>query len=65
MVFEYCEKWPTSANTRTYLVKNLEDLARENPHVEIVVKPRNHKQPIVRGFYGAHTLGSFCSVLLS
>ncbi|KAI4522905.1 hypothetical protein K525DRAFT_222717 [Schizophyllum commune Loenen D] len=51
MVFEYCEKWPTSANTRTYLVKHLEDLARENPHVEIVVKPRNHKQPIVRGFY--------------
>ncbi|TRM62392.1 thioredoxin-like protein [Schizophyllum amplum] len=51
MVFEFCEKWPTSTNTRTYLVKHLEELAHKNPHVEIVVTPRNHKQPIVRGFY--------------
>ena len=51
MIFEYCETWPTSANTRTFIVKHLEDVARKNPHVEIVVKPRPHKEPIVRGLY--------------
>jgi large subunit ribosomal protein L43 len=52
LVFEVCEKWPSSANTRTYLRNTLQPLARDNPHVEIVVKQRNHKEPIVRGFYG-------------
>ena len=51
LVFEYCEKWPSSANTRTYLLNHLAELGRTNPHVEIVVKQRNLKQPIVRGFY--------------
>lgn len=53
LVFEYCDRWPSSANTRTYILNHLETLARENPHVEVVVKQRNHKEPIVRGFYGA------------
>jgi large subunit ribosomal protein L43 len=53
LVFEYCDRWPSSANARTYLVNHLEELARANPHVEVVVKQRNQKQPIVRGFYGA------------
>jgi large subunit ribosomal protein L43 len=53
LVIEYCDRWPTSANTRTFLLNHLQPLARENPHVEIVVKQRNHKEPIVRGFYGA------------
>ncbi|KAH9922681.1 thioredoxin-like protein [Amylocystis lapponica] len=51
LVFEYCDKWPSSANTRTYLHDHLEGLARANPHVEIVVKQRNQKEPIIRGFY--------------
>ncbi|GBE78475.1 54S ribosomal protein L51, mitochondrial [Sparassis crispa] len=51
LVFEYCDKWPSSANTRTYLHDHLEDLARENPHVEFVVRQRNQKEPIIRGFY--------------
>jgi large subunit ribosomal protein L43 len=51
LVFEYCEKWPSSANTRTYLFNHLQELGRANPHVEIVVRQRNHKQPIIRGFY--------------
>ncbi|KAI0063214.1 hypothetical protein BV25DRAFT_1802534 [Artomyces pyxidatus] len=51
LVFEYCQKWASSANTRTYLHNHLEELARANPHVEVVVRQRNQKQPIVRGFY--------------
>lgn len=54
LVFEYCDKWPSSHNTRTFLCTRLQDLARENPHLELVVKQRNHKEPIVRGFYGAY-----------
>ncbi|EMD41596.1 hypothetical protein CERSUDRAFT_102015 [Gelatoporia subvermispora B] len=51
LVFEFCEKWPSSQNTRTYIRDHLEDLARANPHVEIVVKQRNQREPIARGFY--------------
>ncbi|KAJ7693537.1 hypothetical protein B0H17DRAFT_1277908 [Mycena rosella] len=51
LVFEYCNDWPTSANTRTFLRRDLIPFARNNPHVEIVVKQRNRKEPIVRGFY--------------
>ncbi|KAF9478734.1 mitochondrial ribosomal protein subunit L51 [Pholiota conissans] len=51
LVFEYCDKWPTSQNTRTYLLTQIQILARQNPHVEVVVKQRNQKEPIVRGFY--------------
>ena len=51
LVFEYCDKWPSSANARTYLYSHLVPLAEQNPHVEIIVKQRNQKEPIVRGFY--------------
>ncbi|KAJ7139592.1 thioredoxin-like protein [Mycena epipterygia] len=51
LVFEYCNDWPTSANTRTFIKRDLIPFARNNPHVEIVVKQRNRKEPIVRGFY--------------
>ncbi|KDQ54888.1 hypothetical protein JAAARDRAFT_196272 [Jaapia argillacea MUCL 33604] len=51
LVFEYCEKWPSSANTRTYLLQHVENLAKANPHVEVVVLQRNMREPIVRGFY--------------
>jgi len=53
LVFEYSQNWPSSANTRTYLQNNLQILARANPHVQVVVKQRNNRQPIVRGFYRA------------
>ena len=51
LVFEYCDKWPSSANTRTYIHNHLEELARANPHVEVVVKQRTQNEPIIRGFY--------------
>jgi len=51
IIFEYCETWPTSTNMRTYILNHLEDVARQNPHVEIVVKYRPHREPIVRGLY--------------
>ncbi|KAF8979093.1 thioredoxin-like protein [Cyathus striatus] len=51
LVFEYCDNWPSSQNTRSFLRAHLRDLAARNPHVEVVVKQRNHKEPIVRGFY--------------
>ncbi|KAF9535752.1 thioredoxin-like protein [Crepidotus variabilis] len=51
LVFEFCDKWPSSANTRTYILNHIQDVAKENPHVEVVVKQRNQKEPIVRGFY--------------
>lgn len=52
LVFEYCNDWPSSANTRTFIQRDLISFARNNPHVEVVVKQRNRKEPIVRGFYG-------------
>lgn len=52
LVFEYCDKWPSSTNTRTYILNHVESLAQKNPHIEVVVKQRNHKEPILRGFYG-------------
>ena len=53
LVFEFAQNWSSSANTRTYLQNNLQTLARANPHVEVVVRQRNNRQPIVRGFYRA------------
>ncbi|KZV92087.1 hypothetical protein EXIGLDRAFT_823536 [Exidia glandulosa HHB12029] len=51
LVFEYCEHQRGSALVRLFLVKQIEQLAHENPHVEFVVKQRNNKRPIVRGLY--------------
>lgn len=51
IVFEYCDQWPSSANTRTFLRNHLTEVARANPHVEFVVKQRTYRQPIARGFY--------------
>ncbi|KAL5495621.1 MRPL51 [Sanghuangporus weigelae] len=51
LVFEYCDVWPSSANLRTYIFNHAEQLARENPHVEFVVKQRPSKEPVIRGFY--------------
>jgi large subunit ribosomal protein L43 len=58
VVFEYCEKWPTSQHTRTFLANNLQEYARKNPHVEFVIKQRNYREPIIRGLYRAFSLPS-------
>lgn len=51
LVFEYSESWPSSANTRTFILNHVEQLAKANPHVEVVVRPRHHREPVVRGLY--------------
>jgi hypothetical protein len=51
LIFEYCERSEQSAKTRGYLLNYVEDVARSNPHVEVVVKTRTLKPPIVRGLY--------------
>lgn len=59
LVFEYCERSTSSTRTRTWLLNSVEEIAKQNPHVEVVVKPRSFKEPIVRGFYRA-----CCSAML-
>jgi hypothetical protein len=59
IVFEYSEYMASSDVTRIYLRKHLEDLARRNPHVEVVVRPRHNKEPLITGFYGTSCL-SYC-----
>ncbi|EGO02761.1 hypothetical protein SERLA73DRAFT_176118 [Serpula lacrymans var. lacrymans S7.3] len=51
VVLEYCQNYPSSTNTRTFLANDIEHLARQNPHVEFVVKQRNGHEPIARGLY--------------
>ncbi|KAI0761199.1 thioredoxin-like protein [Trametes elegans] len=51
VVFEYCDNWASSANLRTFIHNSLENVARENPHVEFVVRRRSHREPVIRGFY--------------
>ncbi|KAF8610770.1 hypothetical protein BDV93DRAFT_484234 [Ceratobasidium sp. AG-I] len=51
LVFEYCDTWSSSALLRSYLLRNTERLAEQNPHVEVVVRQRSFKPPIVRGIY--------------
>ena len=63
IVFEFCDKWPSSANTVTYLLSTVQTLARQNPHIEVVVKQRNQKEPIVRGFYSIHISSISISLL--
>lgn len=52
LVFEYSDASPSSYNTRTYILNHIVPLARRNPHVEIVVRNRHQKEPLVRGLYG-------------
>ena len=59
LVFEYCDHWASSANFRRYIYNHIEGLARQNPHVEFVVKQRASKEPIVRGFYRMQTYSHF------
>ncbi|KAG2075274.1 hypothetical protein BDR04DRAFT_1115239 [Suillus decipiens] len=41
IVLEYCQKLPSSSNTRTFISNDLQRVAWQNPHVEFVVKQRN------------------------
>jgi len=52
VVVEFCQHYPSSRSTRCFVAAHLERVARQNPHVEFVVKQRNGQQPIARGFYG-------------
>ncbi|KAG6371617.1 hypothetical protein JVT61DRAFT_9330 [Boletus reticuloceps] len=51
VVLEFCQHGPSSANARIFISKDMQCLARDNPHVEFVVKQRNGHEPIARGFY--------------
>ncbi|KAK7468524.1 39S ribosomal protein L51, mitochondrial [Stygiomarasmius scandens] len=51
LVVEYCDAWPSSHNTRTFLLNHAQSLAAANPHVELVVRQRPFKEPILRAFY--------------
>ncbi|PVG02156.1 hypothetical protein CPB86DRAFT_751484 [Serendipita vermifera] len=51
LIFEYCERSEQSSRMRSYLLNHVEDVARKNPHVEVVVKTRTLKPPVVRGLY--------------
>ncbi|KAH7104714.1 thioredoxin-like protein [Auriculariales sp. MPI-PUGE-AT-0066] len=51
LVFEYCDVFATSSRTRSYIFKHIEQLARDNPHVEIVIRQRTGRPPIIRGLY--------------
>ncbi|KAG8892888.1 hypothetical protein FRB99_002377, partial [Tulasnella sp. 403] len=51
LVFEYCDVRHSSGPVRDYLLKDVEALAKKNPHVEFVVKQRPQRQPVIRGFY--------------
>lgn len=51
LVFEFCERWPTSEPLRNVLKEGAETVARENPHVEVVIRKRMFKEPLIRGFY--------------
>lgn len=51
LVFEYCERWQSSKGTRDFLTSEVVSLAQSNPSVEIVVRQRPGKHPVVRGFY--------------
>lgn len=52
LVFEYCEHWASNAGLREYLVQDLRRLASRYPGVELVVRRREFKHPVVRAVYG-------------
>lgn len=54
LIFEYCDKRHSSEPLRKFLLHDIKSFAFQNPHVEIVVKPRPQRQPIVRGLYSTH-----------
>jgi hypothetical protein len=51
VVFSYCPYWLSSNSLRTFISKNVEQLARTHPSVEFVVKQRLYKHGFVQGIY--------------
>ncbi|KAI6118344.1 thioredoxin-like protein [Pisolithus sp. B1] len=51
VVLEFCQHYPSSSNTRTFISNHLERVACEHPHVEFVIRQCNGHEPIARGFY--------------
>jgi len=49
--FFYCDKGGSSSGIKAFLQHNLSDFAKQNPSVEMVVAPRPHRHPIIRGVY--------------
>lgn len=53
LVLEYCDTWGSNEGMRRFIKSSdgIVKLAKENPSVEVVVRKRNYKHPIVRGLY--------------
>src|SRR5258706_1087106 len=47
LVFEYYERSKSSTRTRTWLLNSLEEIARQNPHLQVVANPRSLEDAIV------------------
>ncbi|KAL1936145.1 hypothetical protein VTP01DRAFT_279 [Rhizomucor pusillus] len=51
LVFNYCERWGSNKGMIEYIKKDLIDFAKKNPQIEILVQPRPHHHPVIRGYY--------------
>jgi len=54
LVVEYCEVWGSNDGMRRFIAggdNGIAKVARENPSVEIIVKKRPFKHPVLRGLY--------------
>ncbi|KAF3928924.1 hypothetical protein AA313_de0204533 [Arthrobotrys entomopaga] len=49
--FNFCEMGGSSRGMKAFLKHRFAEFARQNPQVEMVVAPRPHKHPIIRGVY--------------
>ncbi|KAI6095491.1 hypothetical protein F5141DRAFT_1268627, partial [Pisolithus sp. B1] len=51
VVLEFCQHYPSSSNTHTFISNHLKCVAHEHPHVEFVIRQHNGHEPIAHGFY--------------
>ncbi|RPB29776.1 hypothetical protein L211DRAFT_800280 [Terfezia boudieri ATCC MYA-4762] len=49
--FNYCDWAGSSGGMNAFLTHDLPKFAKANPQIEMVVSPRPHKHPIIRGVY--------------
>lgn len=58
----YCEHGGSSATVRNYLSQcpHLINFAQENPHITIIVKPRNGHHPYIQGEYATGQSKQIC-----
>ncbi|KAI5776353.1 thioredoxin-like protein [Geopyxis carbonaria] len=49
--FNYCDWAGSSKGMKEFLKHSLPAFAKQNPGVEMIVSPRPHKHPIIRGTY--------------